>query len=111
MLDAFPDFVFGTLTPAALALSAVALIITSFARGWIVSKFTVETMLSGYRLVAEQANLRTTDYIVLWEVEKKRADKLEEIVDTLKIVGEQQLKILQALPVPLSKDDERKVGS
>ena len=95
------------LTLSALALAELALIIMAFVRGWIVSKFAVETMLSGYKALVEQANQRADDYKSLYETEKARSDKLEEIVDALAVVGEQQLKILKALPVPNSGDTPR----
>lgn len=86
------------LTPSALGLAAIAVILTSFARGWIVSRFTVETMLAGYKELAEQANKRAEDYKEIAERERARADVIEKIATDLTVVGETASRILGALP-------------
>ena len=101
------DFIFGTLTPAALALSAVALIITSFARGWIVSRFTVETLLSVQNLRIAEAIKRGDDYKAAWELSEKRGDVLQALVDKLTVVGDSVDKILTNLPAPQKGDRGR----
>lgn len=85
-------------TPSALSLMAIALIITSFARGWIVSKLTVETLLTVQNLRISEAIQRGDDYRTAWELSEKRADLLQDLVDNLSIVGVSVDKILKALP-------------
>lgn len=84
-------FTWSNLTPVALSLSAIALVITSFARGWIVSKFVVEMLVAA-------ANQRGEDYKALYETEKQRADVLQGIVEQLTELGTTSAKILEALP-------------
>lgn len=104
MTEAVADFIFGTATPAALGLGAIALIVTSFARGWIISRFTMETLLSGYKLLVEQANQRAEDWKSLYETEKIRADVLHDVAQKMTPLAETTAKILAALPTPSSRD-------
>lgn len=92
------------LTPISLCLTAIALIITSFARGWIVSRFTVETLLGVQNLRIEEAIKRGDDYKLAWELAEKRADILQKLVVELKVVGESVDKLLNSLPVPHNGD-------
>ncbi len=97
MPEAVSDFLFGVATPTALSLGAIALIISAFARGWILSKFTVETLIQGYKDLVELHKLRADDFKALYETERKRADVLGEVA-TLAAT------ILERLPVPSSGD-------
>ena len=90
------------LTPITLSLSAIAIIITSFARGWIVSRFTVETLLSVQNLRISEAIKRGDDYKAAWELEQKRAEVLQNLVENLASVGVTVDKILTNLPAPRS---------
>lgn len=98
------------LTPITLSLGAISLIITAFARGWIVSKFTVESLLSVQNLRIQEAIKRGDDYKVAWELSEKRADILQELVDKLTVVGNSVDKILSAIPVPQTGDNKERTG-
>lgn len=97
-------------TPAALGLSVIALIVMSFVRGWIMSRFTVEQLLTVHRLISDQANLRADFNWKLYETERHRGDVLEKILDDLSVVGETQVRILNALPKPTMGKDSEKVN-
>lgn len=94
------------LTPITLALTSIALIITSFARGWIVSKFTVETLLAVQNLRIQEAIKRGEDYKLAWELSEKRADILQSVVDKLTGVGDTLNRVLDALPAPKVGDKQ-----
>jgi hypothetical protein len=79
-------------TPFGLLLSIVALNITAYTRGWIHPNKVVQTMLG---MEKERSDLIWK----LYETEKSRGDVLEGMVEQLKVVGETQIKILNALPV------------
>lgn len=98
------------LTPITLCLSSIALIVTAFARGWVVSKFQVETLLSIQNLRIDEANKRADDYKTAWELSEKRAEVLQSLVDQLAVVGVSVNKILTALPAPRTGDND-KVGA
>jgi hypothetical protein len=87
------------LTLGALSLAAIALIITSFARGWIVSRYTVETMLGGYKGLVDQANIRAADYKEAWELSEAARKLDSEHQAKLLVYAEAADKVLQALPV------------
>jgi len=95
------------LTPITLSLSAIAVIITSFARGWIVSRFTVETLLGVQNLRIAEAIKRGDDYKAAWELSEKRGDILQALVDDLTVVGASVDKILSSLPTPQTGGRER----
>lgn len=98
------------LTPISLSLAAISLIITSFARGWIVSRFTVEQLLGVQNLRIAEAIKRGDDYKAAWELSEKRGDILQSMVDQLAGVAVTVDKVLTALPAPHSGDgDERLV--
>lgn len=92
------------LTPISLSLASISLIITSFARGWIVSRFTVETLLSVQNLRIAEAIKRGDDYKAAWELSEKRGEVLQTLVDTLSVVGTSVDKVLNALPTPSTGD-------
>jgi hypothetical protein len=98
------------LTPITLSLGAISLIITSFARGWIVSKFTVESLLSVQNLRIQEAIKRGDDYKTAWELSEQRADVLQAVVDKLTAVGDSVDRILSAIPVPHSEDTKERMG-
>jgi hypothetical protein len=99
-VNIFDTIMSSPLTPITLSLAAISLIITSFARGWIVSRFTVETLLSVQNLRIAEAIKRGDDYKLAWELSEKRADILQKLVDKTTAVGENVDKILSALPLP-----------
>jgi len=92
------DFLFGVVTPAAFGLSAIALIITSFARGWIVSRFTVETLIQGYKELIEQEKRRADDWKALYFDEKESRILLQQVGEKMTALGETSAKILAAIP-------------
>lgn len=78
-------------TPLALLLSLVALNIAAYTRGWILPRATVKTI----------TDLHEDKVDMIWklyETEKVRGDVLEGMIGQLKVVGETQIKILEALP-------------
>lgn len=91
-------FVWETLTPSALLLGEIALLMTAFFRGWIVAKptYTEITKLQNSRI--EEAIKRGDDYKLAWELSEKRADVLQALVADTTSVGENVNKILNALP-------------
>jgi hypothetical protein len=103
------SFFLETVTPISLALGAVALILTSFARGWIVSKATVEIMIKGYEAVSEQSNKRANDFQEMYHTEKERGDILQGIVEKLTVIGETSARILDALPSKNVSKESKKV--
>ena len=110
-MDVLSTIAGSPLTPLTLCLASVSLIITSFARGWIVSKFTVESLLSVQNLRIAEAIKRGDDYKAAWELSEQRADTLQSVVDKLTAVGESVDRILTAIPVPRSGDNDDKVGT
>ena len=92
------------LTPLSLCLASISLIITSFARGWIVSRFTVESLLGVQNLRIEEAIKRGDDYKAAWMLEQERGKVLQQMVDALTIVGVSVDKILTSLPTPRTGD-------
>lgn len=78
-------------TPLALLLSLVALNIAAYTRGWIMPRSTVVTITA---LHEDKVDMIWK----LYETEKVRGDVLEGLVGQLKVVGETQIKILEALP-------------
>lgn len=88
----------GIASPTALALGTIALLFSAFIRGWVVSKFAVETLIAGYKELVELHKLRADDYKALYETERKRADILGE-------VAQMSATILERLPVPSSGDN------
>lgn len=90
-------------TPSALALSAIAIIVLSFVRGWIMSKFAVEQVLQASASLITQSNARADEYKQLYLTEKERGDVLQSVVEELKIVGKSTAKILESLP-PITGD-------
>lgn len=104
------DFLLQTATPAAVALSAIALIITSFARGWIVSAFTVTTLLGVYKLLVDQANQRAEDYKEIADIERKRGDVVQEMNIKLTSLVETSAKILAEVSVPRPGTTPEKVN-
>jgi len=99
------------LTPITLSLASISLIITAFARGWIVSKFTVESLLAVQNLRIAEAIKRGDDYKTAWELSEQRADTLQALVDKLTAVGNSVDKILLALPVPPSGGSNDEVST
>lgn len=112
MNDNFVATIVGSpLTPITLALASIALIITSFARGWIVSKFTVNTLLTVQNLRIQEAIKRGEDYKLAWELSEKRADVLQAVVDKLTGVGDTLNRVLDALPAPKTGDKQNETTS
>ena len=103
-MDIFSVIATSPLTPITLSLASIALIITSFARGWIVSSFTVGALLQVQNLRIKEAIKRGDDYRLSWELSEKRADILQTVVDKLTTVGDTMNKVLDALPAPKSGD-------
>lgn len=103
-MDVLDGILSSPLTPITLSLAAISLIITSFARGWIVSRFTVETLLAVQNLRIEEAIKRGDDYKTAWELSEKRGEILQELVAKLSVVGVSVDKLLTNLPTPPSGD-------
>lgn len=108
-MEIFETIAGSPLTPITLSLAAISLIITSFARGWIVSRFTVETLLAVQNLRIEEAIKRGDDYKIAWELSEKRGDVLQGMVDSLSGLTVTVNKVLDALPAPRSGDNSEKV--
>ena len=96
-------------TLSALALSAIALIITSFARGWVVAKFVVESIIKVYDLLVTASNKRADDYKEAWEL-SEAARKLDAAqLASLLVYAETADRILRTIPAPPSGASGEKV--
>lgn len=99
-----------TIALVSLGITSIGLIITSFARGWIVSKLTVETLLTIQNLRIAEAIKRGDDYKTAWELEVARGETQQTMIDQLAIVAENQVKLLDSLPSPHSGGNGEKMA-
>lgn len=106
-MDVFQAIGTSPLTPITLSLSCIALVITSFARGWIVSAFQVKQLLAVQNLRIEEAIARIAEATkrgdewmgIAQGKDKIIADQAKQI-EILQLTAENTNRVLQALPQP-----------
>lgn len=99
-MSLFETVVGSPLTLSGLALASLALVVTSFARGWIVSAFQVRQLLSVQNLRIEEAVKRGDDWQTAYKAEAEAHAVTRKQVDQLQVVATTVDRILNALPVP-----------
>lgn len=102
-MDTVQAIVGSPLTIGGLLLGEIALIITAFVRGWIVSSAQVANILLVQNLRIAEAIQRGDDWHNAYLAEQAKNAVLAEQLNTLAVVGETVSKILSALPAPEAK--------
>lgn len=88
------------ITPITLALLAIAAIIFIFAKGWVVSRFQVESLLAVQNLRIDEAVKRGNDWQAAYVAERDKNEVLIRQLDKLAVVGEAVDRLITALPHP-----------
>lgn len=88
------------ITPITLMLLAIVAIIFIFAKGWVVSRFQVETLLAVQNLRIDEAVKRGNDWQAAYVIERDKNEVLLRQLDKLAVVGEAVDRLITALPHP-----------